>query len=137
MRQITKLMINDFNIKKLGYDFMGFRFNRLSELSFHHLVIPHRECKGIERDGYVKWNGAILVQETSHEYLHTIQIYDRATFEQITNLMIEMNNNNSLDAERLMEIEMLLRGFEENYSEYSNKKGHKLIKEKYYQRIYR
>lgn len=137
MRQITKLMIRDYNLKKLNYDFMGFKFNRTSELSFHHLVIPHRECKGIENDGYVKWNGAILVQATSHEYLHTIEIYDRASFEQITDLMIQMNNNGTLDEERLFEIEKILRGFESKYSGFTNRKGNKLIKDRYYKRIYK
>lgn len=28
MRAITNLMINDFKLKKLGYDFMGFSFKR-------------------------------------------------------------------------------------------------------------
>ena len=45
MKEIVKLMINDFKIKQLGYDFMGYRFNKSIDLSFHHLIIPHRDCK--------------------------------------------------------------------------------------------
>ena len=39
MRAITNLMINDFKLKKLGYDFMGFSFKRKEQLSFHHLIV--------------------------------------------------------------------------------------------------
>lgn len=45
MREITKEMIEAYQIKKLGYDFMGYTFNGLHELSFHHLIVPHRDCK--------------------------------------------------------------------------------------------
>ena len=55
MKEITKIMINDFNIKKLGYDFMGYKVNRTKDLSFHHLIIPHRESRayGIG-EGYLR-----------------------------------------------------------------------------------
>lgn len=45
MREVTKEMIKIYNIKKLGYDFMGYTFCKTNELSFHHLIIPHRDCK--------------------------------------------------------------------------------------------
>lgn len=135
MREITRLMIKEYNLKKLGYDFMGFRFNRVNELSFHHLIIPHRECKGIERDGYVKWNGAILVQDTSHEYLHLIEQYDRDRFLYLTERMKIMNVNGELDMYNLERIEMALRVFETEYRDLTNKKGKILIKDTYYNRL--
>lgn len=49
MREITKEMIKLYNIKKLGYDFMGYTFRNVNELSFHHLIVPHRDCK---REGF-------------------------------------------------------------------------------------
>lgn len=45
MKPITKEMVDVFNIKKLGYDFMGYTFDRTIDLSFHHLVVPKRDCK--------------------------------------------------------------------------------------------
>jgi hypothetical protein len=131
MREVTKLMITDYNLKKLGYDFMGFRFNRTEQLSFHHLIIPHRLCKGIEREGYVAWNGAILVQKTSHEYLHTIEIYDRPTFEYITQQMIEMNQQGKLDLEHLMNINDALKEFEKSFYDLTTRKGKRLSKREY------
>lgn len=138
MREVTRLMIRDYNLKKLGYDFMGFRFNRTEQLSFHHLIIPHRLCNGIESEGYVKWNGAILVQRTSHEYLHTIEIYDRPTFEYITQQMIEMNQQGKLDLEHLRNIDSALKDFEKSFCDLTTRKGKKLIKKEYIEnRIFR
>lgn len=130
-------MIDEYNLKKLGYDFMGFRFKRVNELSFHHLLIPHRDCDNVEAEGYVKWNGAILVQDTSHEYLHLIERYDRDRFEYITERMRIMNVNGELDPYNLERIEQALRVFETQYRSLESKKGKKLIKDTYYNRIYR
>lgn len=130
-------MIKEYNLKKLGYDFMGFRFRRISDLSFHHLIIPHRDCKGIEADGYVKWNGAILVQDTSHAYLHLIETVDRDRFEYITQRMVEMNVNGELDPYNLERIEQVLRVFEIENRGLENKKGKSLIRDAYFDRIYR
>lgn len=45
MKQVTHEMIEVFKINKLKYDFMGYTFKRTNELSFHHLIVPKRECK--------------------------------------------------------------------------------------------
>ena len=139
MKPITKLMIREYKINKLRYDFMGFTFKRESELSFHHLIIPKRECKiyGIEEEGYVKWNGAILVQETSHDYLHLIEQYDREVFDFITKQMILMNENGALDEYRLRQIGIVLKGFENTHNGLKSSSGKRLIKREYYNRIYR
>ena len=86
MRAITNLMINDFKLKKLGYDFMGFSFKRKEQLSFHHLIFARKDCKElhIPSEGYLYWNGAILRQDTSHDYLHLIEQYDPEIFYLIT-----------------------------------------------------
>ena len=139
MKPVTKLMIEKYNLKKLGYDFMGFKFNRTNELHFHHLIVPKKDCafRNIEEEGYVMWNGAVLVQDTSHEYLHEIERLDRDRFEYITYFMVKMNINKNLDKYSLKQIEMILRGFEDDFSGLKNKKGKRLIKPAYYNRIYR
>lgn len=128
-------MINDYNLKKLRYDFMGFRFKNLNELSFHHLLIPRKDCDRVEAKGYVRWNGAILVQDTSHEYLHLIEQYDRDRFEYITEQMKIMNENGHLDINNLERIEMALRTFEMEFRDLTSKKGKVLIKDTYFNRI--
>ena len=128
MREITKEMIKLYNIKKLGYDFMGYTFRNINELSFHHLIVPHRDCKreGLG-EGYLLWNGAILKQDTSHEYLHTIERIDREVFLQITKEMVDENNKRKIDIENLKRVRELLLYFEEKYKDIENKQGKKLI----------
>ena len=42
MKEVTRLMVNEFKIKELGMDFLGFRLNKTNDLTFHHLIIPNR-----------------------------------------------------------------------------------------------
>lgn len=132
MKQVTHEMIEIFKINKLKYDFMGYTFKRTNELSFHHLVVPKRECKaqGLG-DGYLFWNGAILKQDTSHDYLHIIERIDRKYFEKITEILIYENQMKKLDKESLIRIRELLLGFEERYKYEETKGGRRLIKSQY------
>lgn len=132
MREVTKEMIKLYDIKKLGYDFMGYNFDRLKDLSFHHLIVPHRDCKkqGLG-EGYLIWNGAILVQDTAHEYLHTIERLDKELFLRITKYMIEENRNGKIDIDNLKRIRELLLYFENEHKNETNKKGKQLIKREY------
>ena len=54
MKEITMNMINVYKLESLGYDFMGYTFDKTRELSFHHLIIPRKDSQkeGIG-DGYV------------------------------------------------------------------------------------
>ena len=133
MRAITNLMINDFKLKKLGYDFMGFSFKRKEQLSFHHLIIPKRECirLHIPSEGYIYQNGAILRQNTSHDYLHTIENYDYDRFLAITSELIDENILGELSIESLKRIRDVLESFEREYSNERNKSGNLIIKESY------
>ena len=132
MREVTKLMIKDFKIMKLGYDFMGYKVNRTKELSFHHLIIPHRESKayGIG-EGYLYWNGAILRQNTSHDYLHIIEKIDPDIFYELTSEMIDENIKGRLDIDNLKRIRDLLLYFEREHDHDTSKKGKLLIKREF------
>lgn len=132
MKEITNLMIREFNIMKNGYDFMGYTVNRKNELSFHHLIVPRRECKekGIGQ-GYLRWNGAILVQNTSHDYLHYIETIDRDIFLEITKEMIAENESGKINLRNLKRIRELLLYFESEHINDRNSKGKKYIKEEY------
>ena len=113
MKTVTREMVRLYNLRKLGYDFMGYNIHNVEKLSFHHLIVPKRDCKaqGLG-DGYYKWNGAILVQETSHDYLHIIERIDRDMFLEITKLMIEQNKNEKLDLESLKRIREILQNID-------------------------
>ena len=136
MREITKVMINQFKIMKLGYDFMGYTVDKKSSLSFHHLIIPRRNFKeyGIG-EGYLFWNGAILRQDTSHDYLHLIEAKDYDIFLAITSEMIDQNIKGYLDINNLRRINDLLKIFEKEHCSDRGKKGKLLIKDIYYRRM--
>ena len=132
MREITKLMVNDFNLKKLGYDFAGFHFNKTNELSFHHLIVPHRDSMSFGiGEGYVYWNGAILVQNTSHDYLHLIESVNRPMFLAITDELVRENKQGYLDADNIKRIHSIMEEFEDKYGEMRGKKGKLLVKREY------
>ena len=132
MKEITKIMINDFKIMKLGYDFLGYKVNRKQELSYHHLIIPRRHCKeaGLG-EGYLYWNGAILRQNTSHDYLHLIENIDPDIFYELTSEMIDENIKGRLDIDNLKRIHDLLLYFEREHDHDTSKKGKLLIKREF------
>ena len=132
MREVTKLMIKDFKIMKLGYDFMGYKVNRTKDLSFHHLIIPHRESKSYGLgEGYLYWNGAILRQNTSHDYLHIIEKIDPDIFYELTSEMIDENIKGRIDIDNLKRIHDLLLYFEREHDHDTSKKGKLLIKREF------
>lgn len=132
MREITEKMIKDFKITKLGFDFMGYKVDKKQSLSFHHLIVPHRESEnyGIG-DGYLYWNGAILRQNTSHDYLHVIERTDEEIFYLITSEMIDENIKGKIDIDNLKRIRDLLLYFEREHDHDYTKKGKLLIKREY------
>ena len=132
MREVTKLMINDFKIMKLGYDFLGYKVNQKQDLSYHHLIIPRRHCReaGLG-EGYLYWNGAILRQNTSHDYLHLIENIDPDIFYELTSEMIDENIKGRLDIDNLKRIHDLLLYFEREHDHDTSKKGKLLIKREF------
>lgn len=132
MREVTKIMVNDFKIMKFGYDFLGYKVNRKQDLSFHHLIIPRRHCKEAGfGEGYLYWNGAILRQNTSHDYLHIIEKIDPDIFYELTSEMIDENIKGRLDIDNLKRIHDLLLYFEREHDHDTSKKGKLLIKREF------
>lgn len=129
MKYITKLMINEFKIKQLGYDFMGYSLQKGDIYNFHHLIIPNRLG-----GGYTRNNGAILCGETSHPYLHLIENIDYDMFAYITSEMIDENIKGYLDTYNIKKIHQVLNQFEREHCSDRSQKGKLLIKDRYYQR---
>ena len=135
MREVTKQMVNDFKLKKLGYDMMGYPFQRPNQLSFHHLIVPHRNCKEMGLgEGYLYWNGAILRQDTSHNYLHLIENKDYDRFLYITSELIDINIQRAILYKNIRRIHECLCGFEKEHCSDRNKNGY-LIKDEYTRRL--
>lgn len=129
MREVTKEMIEKYKIKKLRYDFMGYTFSRVDDLSFHHLVVAKKDCASLGLgNGYFIWNGAILKQATSHDYLHLIERVDRDLFLEITNEMIDENWKGHLDIDNLRRIRQILLYFEKEHQDDTDRRGKRLIK---------
>lgn len=118
-------MIREFNIKKLGFDFMGYHLDKRDILTYHHLIIPNRNGGKITRD-----NGAII-QRVPHDYLHLIEAIDYDTFCYLTSEMIDMNVKGYLDMNNIKNINELLMQFEEEHKEDRGSKGKLLIKKEY------
>lgn len=136
MRDVTEKMIKKYMILENKIDFMGYFFCKKEELSFHHLIVPKSKCEmyGIQ-GGYYEWNGAILVKETSHNYLHLIERVDRIIFEKITDILIEENKDGKLDKKYLREINNQLLYFERNYGKEKAANGDAIIKPEYCKRL--
>lgn len=130
IKEVTKLMINEFKLKELGFDFMGYHLNKGDIYTFHHLIIPNRNGGPIAR-----WNGSILCGNSSHPYLHIVEQKNMDIFCYITSEMIDMNIKGYLDIENLRKIDDVLRQFEREHSGDRTKKGKLLIKEEYTKRV--
>ena len=129
MKQITKLMINEFKIKELGFDFMGYELQKGDIYNYHHLIIPNKHG-GPE----TRWNGAILCCKSSHPYLHLIEAKDYDMFCYITSEMIDENVRGCLDIQNIRNIHAVLDRFEREHCSDRGKKGKYLIKEQYTRR---
>lgn len=126
MKEITREMIKTFKLNKLGYDQMGYTFNNTKQLSYHHMIIANKD------GGLMTFeNGAILKQNTSHDYLHILERLDPEIFYLITSELIDENIKRRVDIENLKRIRDLLLYFEREHDHDYTKKGHLLIRREY------
>lgn len=131
MKEITRQMVKMYKLNKLGYDFCGYTFNNSNELSYHHLIVPKRN--GGEETFE---NGAILVQKSSHEYLHSIERIDYDMFLAITSEILDENMKGYIDIDNLKRIRDILLCFERDYGHLKTNNGKQLVKRSYiYNRI--
>ena len=126
MKEIKEEMIRAFQLKQLGYDMMGYTFNKKGDLSYHHLIIPKRNG-GKETFN----NGAILRQKTSHDYLHIIEHIDPEIFFEITSELIDENIKRRIEYENLCAIRDMLLYFEKEHDHDKTKKGQYIIKREF------
>ena len=130
MKEITKLMVNLYHIKKVGYDFMGYSFVSPTDLSYHHLILE--KDKGGEE---TVENGAILVRKTAHDYVHVIAKFDKEIFSKVREEMIKEKEKGFIDIENIKRINDLLLMFEEKHKEDTFKDGNLIIRDIYIRRV--
>ena len=132
MDAVTKEMIKLYKIKKVGLDFMGYKVDKRSNISFHHLLIPNRfGGKRIIQNGALLMQGQYFQDSNSHDYLHLIEHIDYEIFSLITSEMIDQNIKGYLDIQNLKKIRDLLLYFEREHLNDRGKKGKLLIKQQY------
>ncbi len=126
MGNITNQMIEIYKMNKCKFDFAGYYFNKREELSYHHNIIAN--CDGGPR---TIRNGAILVRDTSHDYVHIIEKIDSEIFYKLSSEFLDENLKGRLDMENLKAIRDLLLYFEREHDHEYTKRGKLLIKREY------
>lgn len=126
MKQITKLMVNMYNLK--GIDFAGYKVSKDNPYTYHHLV---KRCHGgIETIE----NGAVLTKD-SHLYLHIIESRDLELYNYINNVLKQINEQGHEPLLRqILAIDYLLKLFEMDHMNDRSSKNKILIKNEYLRR---
>lgn len=111
-------------------DFMGFELLPEFTLSYHHI-------KKYEKDGIISINnGALLVKETAHALICTIEFYDKKTFAEIQKILKIINHQRTLPTiEQLIWINQLLDPFERKYEGETSSRNTPLIKPEFSKRL--
>ena len=126
MRKILNLMTSYYNLQ--GIDFMGFKMGKHNPYTFHHLK---KKCDGGTET--IK-NGAILTKN-SHQYLHIIESRDIEIYNQINNVLKQINEQGFAPLERqLLAIDYILRIFENEHFNEKTSNGKVLIRREFLKR---
>lgn len=128
MGSIANKLFNDFELYKLGYDFMGYCFDDRKELSYHHIKTKQQRGKTTYE------NGALLNRNTSHNYIHTIEEYEFDLFMELSEILKDEHKCKAITKEHLVEIRTILEYFERKYNNQYTKRGNLIIREDYIRR---
>lgn len=122
MNEITKTMIKIWDMTTM--DWMG--YDNLERYSFHHLTKKSDGGKKIID------NGAILHQNSSHPYLHTIEYYDLDKYIFINNILRQINEQRYKPTkEQLLQIRYVLKEFQNEYEGKNSSRDKPIIKKEY------
>lgn len=127
MGRLSDKLFYDFNLHKLGYDFMGYTFDSKKELSYHHIKTKQQKGKTTYE------NGAILNRITSHNYIHVIEAYEYELFEEISE-ELKREHKDGITKEHLQTIRQILEYFECKYKDTQTKNGVLIVKEDFVRR---
>lgn len=124
MRELTRAMARAY--KTRGNDWMGYKIRSIQDLSYHHIIKR-------EDGGPFTWdNGALLCQNTAHEYLHIIEYKDLDMYNYINKVLKQINDGGHRPTKQeLINIRDVLMLFEREHEFDINSKGKLLVKRKY------
>ena len=126
MKQITKLMVNMYNLK--GIDFAGYKVSKDNPYTYHHLI---KRCHGGKE---TIENGAILTKN-AHEYLHIVETRALELYVYINNVLKQINEQGHEPLLRqILAIDYLLKLFEKDHINDVSSKNKRLIKSEYLRR---
>lgn len=126
MRKILNLMIDYYNLK--GIDFMGYKVGKHNPYTYHHIF---KKCNG---GNETLENGAVLTKN-SHQYLHIIESRDVEIYNQINNMLRQINEQGFGPLERqILAIDYILRIFESEHFGDKTSKGKILIRREFLKR---
>lgn len=127
MKQVTKLMVNEY--KMTNIDWMGYTLIKGDEYDFHHI---RKKSKGGKLNPS---NGAILVSGVSHPYIHVIEFKDPEMFRYLNRILKCINEQKHMSTERQLKmIDLVLASFEREYIGKTFNSGKPVIKELYIDR---
>lgn len=127
MKNTTNRLFYDFELHKLGYDFMGYKFDDKKELSYHHIQPKSYNGKTTYE------NGSLLVRNTSHNYIHLIEENEFKLFIELSQELIA-EHKDGITKEHLLAIRQMLEYFEGKYKDMYTKRGGLIVKEEYVRR---
>lgn len=122
MSDILKVMLKIWDMNTM--DWMG--FDNDDKYSFHHIV---KKCDHGET---IISNGAVLHQNSSHPYLHTIEYYDLDKYIFINKILKDVNNQLRMPTkEQLEQIRLVLLEFQREYEGKTSSRDKPIIKKEY------
>lgn len=129
MSKLREKLYKNYDLEKLGYDFMGYGFKDKKELSTHHILPRHS-------GGQTKKNNlCVLNRYTSHNYIHLIEDIDFKIFLEVSKYLLEQVKMGQISKEKLLEIDDILKFFEYKYRDEEARNGELLIKPEYKKRL--
>ena len=126
MGKLTNRIFYDFDLYKLGHDFMGYEFDDKRELTYHHIQ-PKSMGGKTTFD-----NGALLIKP-SHNYIHTIESYEFKLFIELAH-ELKAEHLDGITRDHLIAIHQMLEFFERKYEHQYTKRGVPIIKEDFIRR---
>lgn len=127
MSKLKDRLYNDFELEKLGFDFMGYIFKFKKELTYHHIQPKNY-------DGKTTYDNGALLIGTSHNYIHTIESYDFKLFIELSQILKDEHRCKKITKEHLEEIRGILEFFEKKFENQYTLKGLLIIKEDFVRR---
>ena len=128
MKQVTKDLIQFY--KPLDFDWLNYRVTRQNQITFHHIVKA-------EHGGLYSLDNGALLSERGHRYLHIIEYKEIEIYVALNKMFTLINKQRTPPTlEQRQIINMLLDQFYDVHKNDRSKKGKRLIKYDFLERLH-